>query len=72
MTEKLKDRIKFWLDQGLTPKCARCKTIGRASQMTLECGGLPCYVDKQIQAREAKKNIEDKIKIIQNGGKIEL
>ena len=70
---KLKDKIKFWLDQDLTPKCARCKAIGRASQMTLECGGLPCITDIQIEERtKIKMELENKPQKLKSGGKVEL
>ena len=70
---KLKDRIKFWKDQNLPIRCAKCKAIGRESLITADCGGYPCNIDIILSERKhAHATVEAKLEKLKTGEKVEL
>ena len=71
MNQKLKDRIKYWKEQGLNHDCVRCKGLGHEYQNTLRCGN-PCKVTKKIMEKEIAQETKMAIEKLKQGEKIEL
>jgi hypothetical protein len=71
MVQQLKEKIKFWQEQGLTRDCARCKALEHEVTNILKCG-RPCQVDKAFIEKHMTFEYENNLKKLYSGGKIEL